>query len=228
MLIWDNNNGANWQIIYYDTDDYELYTSVFEQQEPFQPNFYTITFFVKSNYIEGGFSSIVYQHNDSIDVFSSDLNFNPPIEYYQNVSKTANQVYRPKIFSGKFEGPCNYFFNNTWEELVNDHWQLKYAEASVCLSDVVEQNEPDNLQLKASPNPFSKEITISFLLDKPADIALSIYNTSGEKIETLASGKLAAGQHLFKWNGKMAKAGLYFVSLQINSKQVTKKIILTK
>ena len=230
ILIWDYFNDTSWRFVHFDAEEGDLYISEFDQQQSFQPSFFSSFIPVKSRYIEAGFTSIVYTKNDTVDIYNSDYFFEPApdISYYENVSNSNLLVRNPQLFYGKHESPCRDFINNIWEEKAGDHWQLKYVETSVCLSGVAEQAETVNRQLKTSPNPFSEAVEISFILDRATAVELTIYNANGKKMETLVSEKLDVGKHLYKWSAKDSKAGLYFVSLQVNSQNITRKIILTK
>lgn len=228
ILTWDYYNDSDWHFIYYDLENDKIYESENSQQKPFQPSYYSGAVFVKSKEFGHGYTTYVYQNNDTIDIYTSGFySFNPPVSLYQNISKSDNPVKHPKIFTGKFESPCNYYSINIWEEQVNEHWQLKYSTAFVCLSGVEEKNKPA-IQLTVTPNPFSEEVTISFSLDSPGKVILSVYNADGIEMETFESGRLSIGEHVYHWNGSQYPSGLYFVQLQSRSGLSTRKIILSK
>lgn len=229
ILTWDYFNDTSWHILHYDLEDNQVYLSEFDQEEPFQPKFYSGIIPVKNRYVDAGICSFVYQNNDTVDIYSSPFYYGvcTQFECFQNVSESDNLVGNPKILSGKVVG-CNHYFINLWEEQVNDHWQLKCSTSHECLSNIDEEDKPTNIDIKLSPNPFTEELQITFSLNHYSDIILSIQNASGVNIEIIESGKLNAGQHIYKWNGNKHNSGLYFVSLQSDSKIITKKIIFSK
>jgi len=152
------------------------------------------------------------------------------LDNFYNISGAADSVNKPRLFSGKQEsgGSCwEFHFINFWEELVNDHWQIKYATAFICTSGV-EENYQSSLKVTLSPNPFKKETDITFTLDKPSEIKLSVHASSGQRVATIMLGKLEAGQHTYKWNGASLSPGIYTVTLQSGSAVTTKKLILSK
>jgi hypothetical protein len=78
------------------------------------------------------------------------------------------------------------------------------------------------------PNPFNPTTTISFSLPEATNVILEIYNSSGQKIETLMNTKLHAGNHSVKWNAGRISSGIYFCRLKTNTFQDIKKMILAK
>ncbi|HQD40250.1 MAG TPA: FlgD immunoglobulin-like domain containing protein [Bacillota bacterium] len=58
-----------------------------------------------------------------------------------------------------------------------------------------------------TPNPFTpglgkrEQLAISFSLQQPGEVAIAIYNLAGKVVKRLEAGKLAAGDHLFMWDG---------------------------
>ena len=83
------------------------------------------------------------------------------------------------------------------------------------------------------PNPFNPVTNISFSIAKFQDVSLSIYNVLGQKVETLVSDNLGAGEHHVMWNASEHSGGVYFYKLETgtgtsNQFSDTKKLILLK
>ncbi|MCH7549874.1 MAG: T9SS type A sorting domain-containing protein [Candidatus Krumholzibacteriota bacterium] len=83
------------------------------------------------------------------------------------------------------------------------------------------------------PNPSSSTATISFYLPRPAEMGLSIYDSKGRRVTTLASGYHPVGVHTITWSGTDASgrtvaAGVYFVRLHTGGVSVARKIVLLK
>lgn len=227
ILTWDYFNDTNWHIANYDLTDSQLFISEFDLQHPPYSSFYSGDIPVKSNWMGVGFSSFVYQNNDSINIFTTPFycGVYPPLDAYQNVSKSNNQVRNTRVYSGKNIGN-DYYFINIWEEYVNAHWQLKYSITHEYLSGV---KKPDNIEiisLEISPNPTNNKAKICFSLDHSSQITISIYNSSGKIIETLEKSKLNTGIHSYTWNCNGYNPGIYFVKLQSDLGFVSKKLIL--
>ena len=84
--------------------------------------------------------------------------------------------------------------------------------------------------LKIYPNPFKQTVNISFSLSDDNEGRLDIYNTLGQKVETLIQGTLEGGtDYKYTFDGSDLNAGLYFARLSLDDgKVITKKMTLLK
>lgn len=87
--------------------------------------------------------------------------------------------------------------------------------------------------LKGVPNPFNPRIEISFESSKAQHLSLEVYDLTGRKVATLASGIFAARDHRVEWNGrdsqgKAAASGFYFVLLRGEQKMQAIKVTLVR
>jgi len=78
------------------------------------------------------------------------------------------------------------------------------------------------------PNPFNPSTTIEYDLPKATDVRIEVYNTSGQKIQTLLNEKLAAGSHQVEFNAQNLSSGIYFYRIEAGEFQDVKKMILIK
>jgi len=83
------------------------------------------------------------------------------------------------------------------------------------------------------PNPFNPSTTIRFSLPEAAGVTLTIYNTSGQRVRTLVSGQMGAGQHSVVWNatddrGARVASGLYLYTLKAGTVTLQRKLVLMK
>ncbi|MBP7462206.1 MAG: phosphodiester glycosidase family protein, partial [Candidatus Delongbacteria bacterium] len=65
------------------------------------------------------------------------------------------------------------------------------------------------------PNPFNASTTISYQLDSPQHVRLSIYNLLGEKVSELVNHNQPTGLYRFQWPERSQSSGIYFCSLEI-------------
>ena len=65
--------------------------------------------------------------------------------------------------------------------------------------------------LKAYPNPFNGELSISVEVKSPGSINLSVYNLLGEKLQTIINSPLNVGAHKFSWHSNNLSSGIYIL-----------------
>lgn len=88
---------------------------------------------------------------------------------------------------------------------------------------------PENIQLSQNyPNPFNPSTTIRFRLPHSGFVDLSVHDILGQKIATLVSGYLVAGEHTIQWSATGHASGAYFYRLQADKLSETKKLLLSK
>ncbi len=83
------------------------------------------------------------------------------------------------------------------------------------------------------PNPFNPTTTIAYELDKASDVAITIYNLSGQRVKTVLSQFQGVGRHEAVWDGRndagvSLPSGVYLYSLRAGGNTLTKKMVLMK
>lgn len=78
------------------------------------------------------------------------------------------------------------------------------------------------------PNPFNPETRISYNLEKEDNVKLEVYNSLGEKVETLVSELQKRGSHEVKFDGSKLSSGIYFYKLSTSEHSQIKKMVLLK
>lgn len=79
--------------------------------------------------------------------------------------------------------------------------------------------------LTSYPNPFGDNSTISFFLEKPADVLLAVYDINGKQVAVLKRGRLDAGQYNTSFAGTHLPKGVYTVKLTYGEKALTRKVV---
>jgi len=85
----------------------------------------------------------------------------------------------------------------------------------------------------AAPNPFNPTTAIHFELSARAEVSLEVYNVSGQKVKTLASGGWDAGRHSVTWDGtdssgRGVSSGVYFTLFRSGGKTESKRLTLLR
>ena len=81
------------------------------------------------------------------------------------------------------------------------------------------------------PNPFSSSTSISYELNKQTDVQLTIYDVLGREVKKFSVGNQNVGVHGVQWDarnnlGVKLASGVYFYTMQVGGKTLTKKMVL--
>lgn len=88
---------------------------------------------------------------------------------------------------------------------------------------------PSDYRLEQNyPNPFNPSTTIQFSIPEQSFVKLEVFNSLGEKITTLVSEELNAGNYKYEWGAKNLSSGIYFYHLSSQGFSEMKKMILLK
>ncbi|MCB9472976.1 MAG: T9SS type A sorting domain-containing protein [Candidatus Delongbacteria bacterium] len=80
----------------------------------------------------------------------------------------------------------------------------------------------------AFPNPFNPVTTLGYVLNRPLQVELSVYNLLGQKVRTLVSEMESAGEHHVRFDASELASGVYIVELTAGGESRTQKILLLK
>ncbi len=83
------------------------------------------------------------------------------------------------------------------------------------------------------PNPFNPGTQISLIIDKPGQVKISLHDSRGRLIKTLAEEYRDQGSYTYKWDGtdgrgQRSPAGLYFFRAETAGGVTTRKAALIK
>ncbi len=96
------------------------------------------------------------------------------------------------------------------------------------------KNMPGGFRVFANyPNPFNPETTLSFSLDRPMQVSVTIYDALGRQLLQIANRNYNAGEHQLRWNGRdanghSAASGLYLAVIRSGAQSHTVKMVLMK
>ncbi|PIP12725.1 MAG: hypothetical protein COX49_04065, partial [bacterium (Candidatus Stahlbacteria) CG23_combo_of_CG06-09_8_20_14_all_40_9] len=89
-------------------------------------------------------------------------------------------------------------------------------------------NIPMVHSLSLYPNPARNDMNIRFGIPREERVSLKIYDVSGREVKTLVDGRLEAGYHTIRLDGKNLPSGIYFARLVTDGFEATKKLVLMK
>jgi hypothetical protein len=96
------------------------------------------------------------------------------------------------------------------------------------LSQKEERVRPDGVTLSAYPNPFRKQVTLSYSLPKAQEVRLAVYDVLGREVALAGEGRREAGRHRVQFDGSSLPSGSYFVRLRVGDKTRTHKITVVR
>lgn len=83
------------------------------------------------------------------------------------------------------------------------------------------------------PNPFNPTTSLSYRLDRPARVRLTVYDVTGREVKNLVSQFQFEGQYTISWEstdnaGIRVPSGTYFARLQVENESAIRKMVLMK
>lgn len=89
------------------------------------------------------------------------------------------------------------------------------------------------IKLELLSNPCTSSAAIELRMGEPADVGLCLYDALGRRVRQLHRGPLAAGVHLFRWDGRDQRgrpvaAGSYFARLAAGASVAGTRLVLLR
>jgi subtilisin family serine protease len=85
---------------------------------------------------------------------------------------------------------------------------------------------------RATPNPTTGSATFKYAVPKQSAVRLSVYDLRGREVAVLANGTVPAGRYQASWDGKVhgrvAPAGMYFVSLRSPGTLINQRLVVAR
>jgi PKD repeat protein len=90
------------------------------------------------------------------------------------------------------------------------------------------ENISDPNHFNIYPNPVKNNSTIAYTLNGTANVKLDVYNVLGVKVQSLVNTQQEVGEYQFTFNpqNSQLKPGVYFISLTVDKKISTMRIIV--
>ncbi len=78
------------------------------------------------------------------------------------------------------------------------------------------------------PNPFNPATNIKFTLARSGKVELTVYNVLGQVVAKLVEKDLKAGNHSVVFNADALNSGVYYYTLEVDGKKMTKRMLMVK
>lgn len=87
------------------------------------------------------------------------------------------------------------------------------------------------LMSSAQPNPTLGESQVLLRLPSPQSVQLAVFDAAGRRVRQLTAGRLPAGDHTLRWDGRDADGqavapGIYFYRLQAGDQGLERKVVI--
>ncbi len=154
-----------------------------------------------------------------------------PVKYRKASNNTHCQLTNslPPV-NGKWPAPGDSMFIYTTRPLTkNDRYRFTTSPSSILSAGQRSASVASSFRLEQNyPNPFNPSTTIVYTIDNSAPVKLNVTNILGQRVTTLVNAYQKEGRYRVVFNAKNLAAGVYFYSLEIENRIMTKKMILIK
>ncbi len=79
-----------------------------------------------------------------------------------------------------------------------------------------------------SPSPVTGRALVRYSLAAPGRAELAVFDVTGRRLEVLASGLMAAGDHTATWNSTTAAPGVYLVKLTADGRTCSERVVVAR
>ena len=146
---------------------------------------------------------------------------NIPGEYY-TIYVDMPGLMRDSVYNITVDA-TNYIFTQLDHKVdSNSVYPIYPVVTSISNTDLVKENK-----FIVYPNPFRDDVTVTYSLHENAEVKLEIYNLLGVKEQSIVNTKQLPGDYKFTLDNDL-NSGVYFISLTINGKTSSQRIIKTK
>jgi hypothetical protein len=127
--------------------------------------------------------------------------------------------------------PVEFTMNNPYNDAYTDEF-YPYEDSRYSIINIT-KNSSENIEdlVSVYPNPFSKTISINYIVKENCKVSIDIYNQQGQLVKQLVKKDQLSGSYNVNWNandesGNSVSSGFYFYKINIGGKTEIGKIIL--
>ena len=121
-------------------------------------------------------------------------------------------------------------------------WEVRFDDVMVAATDSTITSVPgdaDSIELpipttlQVYPNPFNPCVTVSFSVDQPQRVTISVFNMTGRRVAVVTDQMYNAGLHSAEWNGKdysgrAVSSGTYLLRMATVDQVKSRKVLLVR
>ncbi len=188
----------------------------------------------------GHFCAYDAQKNEMVVGFGWDVSF----LYYNDIwALNLNSLTWWQISTQSVEGRRDACasYNYLSDEVIifggNQYGGYYFGDTYSLATDTLNIDEDKSIKIapyiKILSNPSRLPCKINVFVPTSGDISISIFDEMGRSVNTLIKNKRNTGNYILEWNGndnngKKVGAGKYFITLKLDGKLVTRKLVVIK
>jgi len=245
---WDDWAGQDWPssdqvIILSETTDVEFYANcglqlMYKNNDEYvfhspNPPVVCSDFLSEIGGIDWNEETTLTQMND--DGVDGDQTANDGKYTFQAEIPAGNYEYKIVLNNNWDQNPttANLHLNLSGNSLVRFQYDMVQNGIGIVTTVDIDDNEIENpshqnVILSIYPNPFNPQTNIEYQLAQTEKVELKIYNIKGQLVETLIDEEKSAGRHSIIWNSNHKASGVYFLKIQTEKNNETRKMVLLK
>jgi hypothetical protein len=223
-------------------DNYSTYRAY---RFPWKPELITAGNYIYSNVVNCNFN--IDEDSDTTSVRIALINKNSFPVVVSSIINKERAFYIPYEFPAEINANDSLVFRIYFKPDLGENFSdtlkiaTNYNNINIPLSGEVITNVSNNnlnintdFDLKQNyPNPFNPECEIEFSVEKKSYVNLKVYDILGRVVAELVNAEKESGNYVVRFSGKsdggtIFSSGVYFYSLNVNGKVISKKMILEK
>ncbi len=158
------------------------------------------------------FSVTVTPSGDDEVIYSDEFEIEPGIQYSAIIRGDHDEDIPGVDLVAVFAGGTSAFPQNLTSSPDNE----------------IEEETPQEVTLSQNyPNPFNATTSIEFQMPDDAHAELKVYNTLGQKVETLIDEHVSAGRHEVSFDASDLSTGVYIYQLNVEGRTITNQMPLS-
>lgn len=167
----------------------------------------------------------MYQHQ-----LDTTINFNSPLldlGQHNFISSDPDGIDTEHQYSGLLHGKKYYWRARTINGTDTSAWSAAWNFTVSGNGAGLKQTGTSDFGLQIFPNPVNGNSTVSFMLNKNAEVTVEAFDVLGKKVATMANQKnFSKGEHSFIVDKNTFYPGLYFLKLISGENIVVKKFVV--
>ncbi len=144
-------------------------------------------------------------------------------------SATGNQWYQDDVeITGATDQDYTATVTGDYTVIVTDANTCSSAPSVAVTVNITGIEDLEQFGIEIYPNPMQSYTRINYVLINTTQINITLFDASGNQMETLINTYKPAGDHQIIWKDPGLANGIYYLVFKTDEEMVTKKLIIQK